>query len=109
MDALVTNATEHVRLPIAGMTCATCVSRVEAALNALPGVAASVNLAEEQADVRFDPRQTGAAQLASAVADAGYDIRPERRELAIHGMTCATCVNRVEHALACVPGVRRAR
>ncbi|HEY1930985.1 MAG TPA: heavy metal translocating P-type ATPase [Acetobacteraceae bacterium] len=110
MDALVepTAAPEHVRLPIAGMTCATCVNRVERALNALPGVAATVNLAQEQADVRFDPRQTTAAQLAEAITDAGYDIRPERRQLAIRGMTCATCVNRVEKALSGVPGVRRA-
>lgn len=99
---------EHVHLPITGMTCATCVSRVEHALNALPGVTATVNLADERADVRYDPHHTTQAQLVEAVEAAGYDIRPDRRELAIHGMTCATCAGRVEHALAGVPGVRRA-
>ena len=91
------------------MTCATCAGRVEAALNALPGVSATVNLADEQADLRFDPRQTAPAQLANAVEAAGYDIRPDRRELAISGMTCATCAGRVEQALAGVPGVHPRR
>ncbi len=99
---------QHVRVPIAGMTCATCAGRVEAALNAVPGVAATVNLADEQADLRFDPDQATPARIADAVEAAGYDIRPARRDLAISGMTCATCVGRVEHALAAVPGVLRA-
>ena len=120
MDALVTappapapanpaeDRREHVRLPITGMTCATCAGRVEAALNAIPGVAATVNLADEQADLSFDPHRTTPEQLAAAVQAAGYDIRPDRRELAIGGMTCATCTGRVEHALAAVPGVLHA-
>jgi P-type Cu+ transporter len=103
-----TGTQQHVRLPISGMTCATCASRVEHALNAIPGVDASVNLADDHADLRFDPEQTTPAQLASAVEAAGYDIRPDRRKLAIGGMTCATCAGRVEHALAAVPGVLRA-
>ena len=56
MDALTPSrdaAPDRVRLPIAGMTCATCAGRVEQALNALPGVQASVNLADEQADIRL--------------------------------------------------------
>jgi P-type Cu+ transporter len=99
---------DRVRLPIIGMTCATCAGRVEAGLNGLPGVAATVNLADEQADVRFDPRQVTPSRLAEAVEAAGYDIRPDRRELAITGMTCATCAGRVERALTGVPGVVRA-
>ncbi|HUN42829.1 MAG TPA: heavy metal translocating P-type ATPase [Acetobacteraceae bacterium] len=99
---------QHVRLPITGMTCVTCAGRVEHALNALPGVEAAVNLAAEHADIRFDPQRIPPADLAAAVASAGYGIRPERRLFAIHGMTCATCAGRVEKALAAVPGVHRA-
>jgi Cu+-exporting ATPase len=99
---------QHVHLPITGMTCATCAGRVETALNALPGATASVNLAADQADLHFDPRQVTPDRIVQAVEDAGYDIQPDRRELAITGMTCATCAGRVEHALAAVPGVRRA-
>jgi Cu+-exporting ATPase len=99
---------QHIRLPVQGMTCATCAGRVERALNRLPGVAASVNLATETAEIRYDPAQTPPDQFATVIEEAGYDVPAERRELAISGMTCATCAGRVERALARVPGVRRA-
>jgi Cu+-exporting ATPase len=98
----------HVVLPIEGMTCATCAGRVEKALSSLPGVQATVNLAGEQADVRYDPERVTPVALAEAVERAGYDVPYETRELAISGMTCATCAGRVEKALAAVPGVVRA-
>ncbi|HET8995433.1 MAG TPA: heavy metal translocating P-type ATPase [Acetobacteraceae bacterium] len=102
MDAM---TPERVRLPVAGMTCATCAGRVEQALNALPGVQAVVNLADEQAEIRFDPQQATLAALVEAVEDAGYDVPSEKLEFAIGGMTCATCAGRVEQALAQVAGV----
>ncbi len=92
-------------LPIQGMTCASCVARVERALNALPGVQAEVNLATERAEVRFDAARVSAKDLADAVRSAGYDVAQETRELSISGMTCATCAQRVEKALRAVPGV----
>ena len=95
-------------LPIRGMTCATCAKRVEAALEALPGVRASVNLVGEQAEISFDPARTAPGAFAEAVENAGYEVPRERRELAISGMTCATCAGRVEQALYGVPGVTRA-
>jgi P-type Cu+ transporter len=95
-------------LPIRGMTCATCAKRVEAALAALPGVRASVNLVGEQAEISFDPARTAPDALARAVETAGYEVARETRELAISGMTCATCAGRVEQALNSVPGVTRA-
>jgi len=108
MDAQLITVEDRVRLPVGGMTCASCVGRVENALHRLPGVTAAVNLAQERADIRFDPRQVTPQQLIQAVTDAGYEIRAEQRDLAIHGMTCASCVKRVEQALRGVPGVRRA-
>lgn len=95
-------------LPVDGMTCASCVGRVERALKAVPGVqTASVNLATERADLTF----TGAANPQAAVRaieSAGYAVREETTELAIEDMTCASCVGRVEKALAQVPGVLEA-
>jgi Au+-exporting ATPase len=92
-----------VTLPIAGMTCASCAGRVERALKAVPGVSsASVNLATETAEVR-GIAPTGV--LISAVEKAGYDVPAHAQELAIEGMTCASCVARVERALKAVPGV----
>ena len=96
---------EALRLPIAGMTCASCVARVEKALAAVPGVqAASVNLATEVATIKRAPSVTMDA-LAKAVERAGYEVAHEETDLAIHGMTCASCVSRVEKALGKVPGV----
>jgi Cu+-exporting ATPase len=98
----------RVVLPVEGMTCATCAHRVERALEALPGVRASVNLAGEQADVHFDPVRVVPVALTDAVERAGYGVRQESRELAISGMTCAACAGRVEKALSGVTGVTRA-
>jgi len=97
--------TRDLRLPIAGMTCASCVARVERALEAVPGVrAASVNLATEAATLKLVPSVTTEA-LAKAVARAGYEVAHQEFDLAIRGMTCASCVARVERALAKAPGV----
>lgn len=96
------------RLPIAGMTCASCAGRVEKALKAVPGVAAaSVNLATEEASVNA-AAGTDPATLTQAVHRAGYEVRQQSLTLKIEGMTCASCVGRVEKALAKVPGVLRA-
>lgn len=95
-------------LPVEGMTCASCVGRVERALQAVLGVhAAVVNLATERADVTFTGPADPQAAI-HAIERAGYTVRAETTELAIEGMTCASCVGRVEKALAQVPGVLEA-
>ena len=92
-------------LPIEGMTCASCSARVERALQRVPGVQqVSVNLASESAAVELDA-PVGADVLSQAVEKAGYTVPREQAELRIDGMTCATCVARVEKALKAVPGV----
>ncbi|MBL8350668.1 MAG: copper-translocating P-type ATPase [Burkholderiaceae bacterium] len=99
------------QLPIAGMTCASCVARVEKAIARVPGVQeASVNGATEQARLRVDGSSAGATALAvaAAVGKAGYAIPEDALRLRIDGMTCASCVARVEKALTRVPGVLRA-
>ena len=91
---------------IEGMTCASCSARVERTLNKLPGVAsASVNLATERADVRFDPAQIDPPRIAAAIQEIGYEPVLADADLAIEGMTCASCVARVERALRRRPGV----
>ncbi|CAD6529771.1 Copper-exporting P-type ATPase [Paraburkholderia hiiakae] len=95
-------------LEVHGMTCASCAMRVEKALAKVPGVTrASVNLATEKATVEASGGVAPAA-LVAAVEKAGYEAVPvatETATLAIGGMTCASCANRVEKALARVPGV----
>ncbi|CAI8712612.1 heavy metal translocating P-type ATPase [Pseudomonas sp. IT-P294] len=92
-------------LPIAGMTCASCAGRVERALSKVVGASAvSVNLATEQARVQAPSDSLPA--LMDAVQRAGYSVPQQTLELSIDGMTCASCVGRVERALAKVPGVK---
>lgn len=94
--------------PIEGMTCASCVRRVEKAIAAVPGVtAASVNLATESADVSFDAEINSDGVIA-AIRNAGYDVPVATIEVEIEGMTCASCVRRVEKAISAVPGVKSA-
>ncbi|WP_428852308.1 heavy metal translocating P-type ATPase [Imbroritus primus] len=103
---------QTVSLPVDGMTCASCVGRVERALKAVPGVhSASVNLATERADVTFErtPDLGAAVQAAvQAIAKAGYSVVQQEIVLSVSGMTCASCVGRVERALKAVPGVQEA-
>ena len=99
---------EILSIPVEGMTCASCVGRVERVLSALPGIAAAnVNLATERADITFRsaPDPLGAAR---AIEDAGYAVPEESVEFQVEGMTCASCVGRVERALKAVPGVMSA-
>ena len=104
-----------ISLPIEGMTCASCVGRVERALKAVPGVAgATVNLATEKASITMSGA-VDRATLVKAVEDVGYEVPASFStpagtplEVAIEGMTCASCVGRVEKALNAVPGVTNA-
>jgi heavy metal translocating P-type ATPase len=94
-------------IDVEGMTCASCVGRVERALQAVPGVkTAAVNLATERAEVIGSDVDRSA--LVKAIEDAGYDVPTRPVDLIIEGMTCASCVARVERALKTVPGVTAA-
>ncbi len=87
------------------MHCASCVGRAEAALVATAGVSeAQVNLASETARFSIADAQTGRA-AATALEAAGYPVVPHDLRLKINGMTCASCVGRVEAALAEGSGV----
>ena len=94
-----------ISLPIEGMTCASCVGRVEAALSKVEGVdSVTVNLATERADIR-PAGPVDRLALVHAVEKVGYTVPAGTVELAVEGMTCASCVGRVEKALKAVPGV----
>jgi len=97
-------------LPVKGMSCASCAKSVEGALAGVDGVAESrVNFATERAQVGLqEGRQVPVEKLAQAVADSGYEVRTAETSLTVQGMTCASCVSRVEEALAAVGGVLEA-
>ncbi len=95
-------------IPVEGMSCASCVSSVEKAVAKVPGVdKVSVNLATERADVTFKAAPNMPAVI-DAIRKAGYDVPSGSADLAIEGMSCASCVSKVEKALNAVPGVTRA-
>ncbi|MBM2811049.1 MAG: heavy metal translocating P-type ATPase [Chloroflexi bacterium] len=79
----------EVVIPVTGMTCASCVRRIERALGKVPGVGqANVNLATERATVVYDPGATSLAALRQAVEKAGYGVRsvPDEADLPITGV-----------------------
>ena len=96
-------------IPVTGMTCASCVRRVERALSKKQGVAsASVNFAAEKATVEYDPKTTSPDDLIGVIEGAGYGTDVRETTFGVTGMTCASCVGRVERALRKVPGALEA-
>jgi P-type Cu+ transporter len=96
----------RVTIPVVGMTCASCVRRVERALIGREGVAeSSVNFASEKATVAYDPQTTSSDELIGTIRDVGYGADVRETNFGVTGMTCASCVGRVERALEKVPGV----
>ncbi len=105
-----TQSSTIVDLPVRGMTCAACSTRLERVLGKMAGVAqASVSLAGETARVAFDPKAVGPDMLAETVAKAGFSVPDDHFSLAITGMTCAACSTRLERVLGKVAGVRLAQ
>ena len=69
-----------ITIPVTGMTCASCVGRVERALEKVPGVLeASVNLANEKATVGYLAGEVEPRDLEKAVEGAGYGVVREER------------------------------
>ena len=98
--------TTAITMPVEGMTCATCAARIEKVVGRLAGVAeATVNLASEHANVRFDAEVTTAASIVSAIEGAGFQVPARTARLQIEGMTCATCAQRIEKVLRQQQGV----
>src|SRR2546425_5186261 len=99
--------TEEITLPVAGMTCAACVRRVEKALTGLPGVQrATVNLAAGKAGVVYDPTLCELPQMEQAVTDIGYEVPLARVDLLVLGMMPGHCDKIIGDALRAMPGIR---
>jgi len=78
MTSAVVEPLQELSLPVVGMTCASCVSRIERFLGQAEGVAdANVNLATERATVHFDPRRIDRGGIVAAIEAAGYDVMTE--------------------------------
>ncbi len=101
-------AQQKFELDIEGMSCASCTARIEKALKKIPEVLeANVNLSTEKAYVTA-VSSLQQQVLVKAIQKAGFDVKADQLELNIEGMTCASCVARVEKALNKVEGVTAA-
>jgi Cu+-exporting ATPase len=97
---------QRIDLPIGGMSCASCALKIEKGLANAEGVSkATVNFAAENATVVFSPDQTNLSNLIGKVKDLGYEAKTEKVLLPVQGMSCASCVNKVEKALKSLKGV----
>jgi len=93
-------------LGISGMSCASCVAKIEKGLSKVPGVVeARVNFAAEKATIEYDPAEANPSDLVGTVKELGYEARSQKVILSVLGMTCASCVNRVQTALNQMSGV----
>ena len=95
-----------ITLQLGGMHCASCATTIEKTLRSLDGVLhASVNFNAARAEVDYAPSRVTPERMREAVSDVGYRILFDQATLQIRGMTCASCVQKVEKALRSVDGV----
>lgn len=93
-------------LPIKGMSCASCAAKIEKGLSTVTGVdRATVNFATEKATIAFDPKKARTEDFVKTIKELGYETGIEKVMLPIQGMTCASCVEKVERALSSAAGV----
>jgi Cu+-exporting ATPase len=100
----------QVDLPIAGLTCTSCVTTVKRSLEGVSGVEqAHVNFSLSKAHVTYNPDRTNVGSLVGAVKKAGYNVgMAEMRVRIAPGLHCASCVGFIEEALRGLPSVLEA-
>lgn len=100
---------EKANLKITGMSCAACATKIEKGLKSLDGVLdANVNLAIEKATVIYDPDKINICDMEKKIEDIGYGVIKDKVELALMGMSCASCAAKIEKTLKNLPGVSNA-
>jgi Cu+-exporting ATPase len=105
------NPQQTIQVPVEGMHCAACSSRIERVVSAMPGVSdVAVNLADASLQVRFDSNVTSLDAIGQRVADLGFSLGPPPPvhttvELALSGMHCAACSSRIERVTRKLPGM----
>lgn len=97
---------ENITLPVKGMSCASCSARIEKKVGELQGViSAHVNFAAEVASIEFDPQKISANQFPMVIEKLGFEVPHLSKTFPVEGMTCASCVSRVEKKLSSLQGV----
>ena len=101
--------TRRLHIPVGGMTCASCVEKVEKGLAGLEGVSsATANFATDSVEVVFDPGRIDPVKITGEIKSLGYEPLLSKVMLPIEGMSCASCVQKVEKTLRNVEGVAEA-
>jgi Cu+-exporting ATPase len=96
-------------IPVLGMSCAACAATIERGLRDVPGVGeANVNFATSRATVLFDPALLDTAALVDTVRRTGYDVAVSTIEMRVQGISCASCVMKIERSLQDLAGVVKA-
>jgi Cu+-exporting ATPase len=96
----------RIDLPLTGMSCASCASKIQNELSKLNGVeTAAVNFAAESATVYYIPAEANIEEFIKTVKDLGYGVSASKVTIPIKGMTCASCVKKVQDSLASLNGV----
>jgi P-type Cu+ transporter len=101
---------QNISLPVKGMSCASCSARIENKVGELGGVSSvQVNFAAEVASIEFDPTKISASQFPSTIEKLGFEVPSRPETFSVEGMTCASCVARVEKKLLALEGVHEAK
>jgi Cu+-exporting ATPase len=101
-----TKKSEKAHIPITGMTCTTCAATIKKGLIKMPGVkSAEVNFAAEKASIEYDSSRVDLSKIKNIISQLGYGTATKKSIFPVSGMTCASCVARVEQALSSMPGV----
>jgi P-type Cu+ transporter len=97
---------DSITLSVKGMSCASCSARIEKKVGELEGVISThVNFAAEVASIEFDPQKISADQFPGAIEKLGFEVPRLSKTFPVEGMTCASCVSRVEKKLSSLQGV----
>ena len=97
---------DNITLPVKGMSCASCSARIEKKVGELEGVISThVNFAAEVASIEFDPQKISADQFPMVIEKLGFEVPRLSKTFPVEGMTCASCVSRVEKKLSSLQGV----
>ena len=97
---------ENITLPVKGMSCASCSARIEKKVGELEGVISThVNFAAAVASIEFDPQNISADQFPMVIEKLGFEVSRLSKIFPVEGMTCASCVSRVEKKLLSLQGV----
>jgi len=101
-----TKKSEKAHIPITGMTCTTCAATIKKGLIKMPGVkSAEVNFAAEKASIEYDSSRVDLSKIKNTISQLGYGTATKKSIFPVSGMTCASCIARVEQALSSMPGV----